>query len=119
LGEVRIKAVERDYKPWYMKLVASQDTLAIEENDCQTATKNWKVRVVFHTDTKIGDQFIGDESRLVQEHVVGSTRVGNCESTKEPRRMKEADVLAMRDMSFLESLMQREDKTKGRMVKAS
>jgi hypothetical protein len=64
-----------------MKCVPDQDTLAIEGNDCQTATKNWKVRVVSHADTKIDDQFIGDESRLVQEHVVGSTRVGNREST--------------------------------------
>ncbi len=75
------KAVKRDYKPQYMKRVQDQDILAIEVNDCQTATKNWKVRVVSHVDTKIGDQFIGDESRLVREHVVGGTRVGNREST--------------------------------------
>jgi hypothetical protein len=63
-----------------MKRVPDQDTLAIEGNDCQTATKIWKVRVVSNADTKIGDQFIGDESQLVREHVVGSAIVCNRES---------------------------------------
>ncbi len=62
-----------------MKHVPDQDTLAIEGNDCQTSTKNWKVRVVSLVDPKIGVQFIGDESQLVREHVVGSARVGNRE----------------------------------------
>jgi hypothetical protein len=60
-----------------MKRIPDKDTLAIEGNDCQTASKNWKVRVVSHADTKIGDQFIGDESRLVWEHV--SAQVGDRE----------------------------------------
>jgi hypothetical protein len=83
---VRAKAVERDYKPRHMKRILDKDTLAIKGNDCQTATKNWKVRVVSLVDTKIGDQFIGDESQLVWEHVVGSTRVGNRESTIRTRK---------------------------------
>jgi hypothetical protein len=87
LSEVRTKAVERDYKPRHMKRVPDKDTLAIERNNCQTATKNWKVRVVSHADMKIGDQFILREgSQLVWEHVVGSAQVGNRELTRRTRK---------------------------------
>jgi hypothetical protein len=58
LGEVHVQAVERDYKPWHIKCIPDKDTLVIDGNNCQTATKNWKVRVVSHADMKIGDQFI-------------------------------------------------------------
>ena len=61
-----------------MESVPNENSLAVEGDDRGASSENRKVRVVPHAHLQVGGGLVGDESRLVQEHVIGSARVSNC-----------------------------------------
>ncbi len=63
-----------------MEAVLNKDPFPVDDNDGRSHTKNGSKRVIAHTDTTIAGQAVGNECRLVGQHVVSSACVGNKEA---------------------------------------
>ncbi len=80
LLEVGPKAIQRHCQARNVESVSNKNPLAIEGDDSRTSSKSRKVRVVPQSHLQVRGGLVGDKRRLVWEHVIGSTRVGNCET---------------------------------------
>ncbi len=90
LLKVGPKAIKRHRKARDVERISHENPLAVEGDNGRTLTKYGKRRVVSHSHLQVGGGFVGDESRLVREHVIGSARVSNRESATPVRRIKES-----------------------------
>jgi hypothetical protein len=86
LHAVGAEAVERNDQAGHVKRVADEDTLAIQQDDSQTATKIRKEGIITHPNLKIGYQLVRDKGRLVWKHVVCGSRISDGEATAPRRR---------------------------------
>jgi hypothetical protein len=80
LLKVGPKAIKRHRKARDVESISHENPLAVEGDNGRAPTKYWKGRVVSHSHLQVGGGLVGDESRLVREHVIGSARVSNCGS---------------------------------------
>jgi hypothetical protein len=87
LLKVGPKAIKRHRKVRDVESISHENPLAVEGDNGRTPTNHGNGRVVSHSHLQVlGGGFVGDESRLVQEHVIGSARVSNRESASRVRR---------------------------------
>ena len=87
------KTIKRHRKARDVKNISHENPLAIEGDNSGTLTKYWKERVVSHAHLQVGGGLVGDESRLVREHVIGSARVSNGKSATRIWRMNKINYL--------------------------
>ena len=64
-----------------MEAIPDEDLLAIEGDDGRAVAKDGGKRVVTHPNTPARDRMVGNERRLIREHVVGSPGVSNKEGS--------------------------------------
>ncbi len=67
------KTVQRVSQVGYMEAIPDEDLLAIEGDDGCTVAKDGGKRVVTHSNTLARNRMVGNERRLIREHVVGGT----------------------------------------------
>jgi hypothetical protein len=58
--------------------ILDKDVVAVNRNDGQTTTKDWKEGIFAHSDLKVGHQLVGNEGRLVREHMISRAQI--CDS---------------------------------------
>jgi hypothetical protein len=69
-----------------MKNMPNKNALSVKGDNGRAATQDRKVRVVTHLHLQSRGCLVRDESSLVGEHVIGSTRVGNGKATTRVRK---------------------------------
>ncbi len=71
------KTVERVTDVRDVEAIPDEDLLAIEGDDGRAVAKDRGKRVVTHPNTLAQDRMVGNERRLIWEHVVGSPGVSD------------------------------------------
>ena len=77
LALMSLKTVQRVTEVWDMEAIPDEDRLAIEGDDSCTVTKDGGKRIVTHPNTPAQNRMVGNERRLIREHVVGGSGVSN------------------------------------------
>ena len=67
------KTVERVTEVRDVEAIPDEDLLAIEGDDGCTVAKDGGKRVVTHSNTLARNRMVGNERRLIREHVVGGS----------------------------------------------
>ncbi len=67
------KTAQRVSQVGYMEAITDEDLLAIEGDDGCTLAKNGGKRIVTHPNTPARNRMVGNERRLILEHVVGGS----------------------------------------------
>ena len=73
------KALEGITESWNVKDVSDQDEAAVEgDNSCAFA-ENRSIGIVAHAHLKVMDSCVGNEGRLVRDHVISSACIRYCQ----------------------------------------
>jgi hypothetical protein len=64
-----------------MEDIPDENAFSVEAEDGSAMTKNRDVRIVSHADVEAQNGLVGDERRLVRDHVIRGPGVSYCKTT--------------------------------------